>query len=75
MPSSTLKKNKFGVVGDLHIETDGTHTEQGSIVQIVGGPEDATRQQWMRLAERSGAFSFWDDPGEDIYTDDDGEPI
>jgi hypothetical protein len=28
----------------------------------------------MRLAEASGAFDFWNDPAEDIYTLDDGEP-
>jgi hypothetical protein len=29
----------------------------------------------MRLAEQSYAFDFWADPGENIYTADDGEPL
>lgn len=29
----------------------------------------------MRLAEQGGAFRFWLDPGEDIYTSGDGEPV
>jgi hypothetical protein len=29
----------------------------------------------MRLAETGGAFDFWNDPGEDIYSMDDGEPV
>jgi len=29
----------------------------------------------MRLAEESGAFDFWREPGEEIYTAQDGEPV
>jgi hypothetical protein len=29
----------------------------------------------MRLAEQGGAFDFWQEEGEDIYTIDDGEPV
>jgi hypothetical protein len=29
----------------------------------------------MRLAEQSGAFDFWQEEGEDIYSIEDGEPV
>jgi hypothetical protein len=29
----------------------------------------------MRLAEQGGAFDFWEDQGEDIYSSQDGEPV
>jgi hypothetical protein len=29
----------------------------------------------MRLAEQSGAFDFWQEEGEDIYSIEDGEPM
>ncbi len=29
----------------------------------------------MRLAEQSGAFDFWKEEGEDIYSSEDGEPV
>jgi hypothetical protein len=29
----------------------------------------------MRLAEQSGAFDFWQEKGEDIYSIEDGEPV
>ena len=29
----------------------------------------------MRLAEQGGAFDFWREKGEDIYTLEDGEPV
>jgi hypothetical protein len=30
---------------------------------------------WLRLAEHGGAFDFWNDPDEDIYTLQHGEPV
>ena len=29
----------------------------------------------MQLAEASGAFDFWREPGEDLYSVEDGEPV
>ncbi len=29
----------------------------------------------MRLAEQGGAFDFWLDPAEDVYSAADGEPV
>ena len=29
----------------------------------------------MRLAEQGGAFDFWHEEGEDIYSPEDGEPV
>ena len=29
----------------------------------------------MRLVEQSGAFGFWEEEGEDIYSSKDGEPV
>ena len=29
----------------------------------------------MRLAEQSGAFDFWQEEGENIYSAEDGEPV
>ena len=50
--------------------------------ETVGGshfvhlqPSDPTAEQQMRLIEVSGALDFWDDPREDVYTLDDGEPL
>jgi hypothetical protein len=34
-----------------------------------------SRDDWMRLADHGGAFDFWNDPGEDIYTIEHGEPL
>lgn len=29
----------------------------------------------MRLADQGGAFDFWQEAGEDIYSEEDGEPV
>ncbi len=37
--------------------------------------DDLPTMDVMRLAEASGAFQFWNEPGEDIYSANDGEPV
>ena len=37
--------------------------------------DDAPTQSLMRLAEQGGAFDFWREDGEDIYSAEDGEPL
>lgn len=36
--------------------------------------QDEASLDWMRLATTGGAFDFWNDPAEDIYTSENGEP-
>ena len=37
--------------------------------------DDVTTENIMRLSEQSGAFDFWQEAGEDIYSSKDGEPV
>jgi hypothetical protein len=37
--------------------------------------DDLPTKEVMRLAESGGAFGFWDEAGEDVYTVADGEPV
>lgn len=37
--------------------------------------DDVPTLDIMRLAEQSGAFNFWKEEGEDIYSAKDGEPV
>ena len=37
--------------------------------------DDVPTMGVMRLAEQSGAFDFWQEEGEDIYSIEDGEPV
>jgi hypothetical protein len=44
-------------------------------IELEAGAEEITTLDMMRLADQAGAFNFWNDPGEDIYSLKDGEPV
>ncbi len=44
-------------------------------VEVHLQEDDAPTQSIMRFAEQGGAFDFWQDEGENIYSAEDGEPI
>lgn len=41
----------------------------------VQASDDFTTRDAMHLADAGAAFGFWHDPGEDIYSAQDGEPV
>jgi hypothetical protein len=44
-------------------------------VDIETVNEDLSAQAMMQLAENAGAFEFWNESGEELYSAKDGEPI
>ncbi len=67
--------NGTAIEGDVReIDANQPETVGGSHFVRVQ-PSDPTAEQRMRLIELSGALGFWDDPREDIYTLEDGEPV
>lgn len=44
-------------------------------IELQMHEDDVSTLAIMRLAEQSGAFDFWHQEGEDIYTAEDGEPV
>lgn len=44
-------------------------------ITIHSQPDDLSSSNWMRFIEMGGAFDFWKEEGEDIYTANDGEPV
>lgn len=66
--------------GHLKLEAD-VPFKQGDVKVIVfpsTGSEvngdDPSVDEMLRAAEAGGAFDFWNDPEEDIYTMEDGKP-
>jgi hypothetical protein len=67
----------------LHLDTDLPSDAPGSVRVIVLIPDldvseaagEATEREWHRLLIAGGAFDVLDDPREDIYTIQDGEPF
>jgi hypothetical protein len=44
-------------------------------IEIQMQEDDMPTWMLMRLAEQGGAFDFWKEEGEDIYSMEDGEPV
>ncbi|MEW6349396.1 MAG: hypothetical protein AB1646_10065 [Thermodesulfobacteriota bacterium] len=53
------------------VESARRHDEVGVHVK----EDDLPTTGLMCLAEQGGSFAFWIDPGEDIYSEEDGEPL
>jgi hypothetical protein len=69
------------VIGDLALVPRG---ELEQLLELARRSEEVTLQlqdddlpttEIMGLADRGGAFNFWAEEGEDIYTAQDGEPL
>jgi len=44
-------------------------------VEVRMETDEVSTTSLMKLAEEGGAFDFWRDDGEDVYTLEDGEPV
>lgn len=61
--------------GILTLDEDvNTFTESGAM-HISFTTEDPTIEQRMKLTECSGVLDFWNNPEENIYSEEDCEPI
>jgi hypothetical protein len=49
--------------------------EQSEPVVLQIDEEDVPTVGLARLAEQGGSFDFWQDQGEEIYSEEDGEPV
>jgi len=48
---------------------------RSAAVELQLVEDDVPMVAWMHFAEQGGAFDFWNEAGEDIYTAQDGEPL
>ena len=44
-------------------------------IELELDEDDLPTSMIMRLAEQGGAFDFWKEEGENIYSAEDGEPV
>jgi hypothetical protein len=44
-------------------------------IELQVEEDDVPTAAIMRLAETGGAFDFWKEEGEDLYSEEDGEPV
>jgi hypothetical protein len=45
------------------------------VIRVVHPADELTDEELLKAALDSGAFDSWNDPAEDIYTLEDGEPV
>lgn len=48
---------------------------QAADVDLQTSEDDLPTLGWMRLIEQNGAFDFWKEAGEDLYSLEDGELV
>ena len=73
MPNTIKAVFEEGVLRPLE-KVDLVEHEEVEIV-ILHGSDDIPSTAITQLAQESGSFDFLADPAEDIYTQEDGEPI
>ncbi len=63
--------------GALHLDRPITTVRPGPVrvLLLMAGDADIDEREWLRAAARNPAFAFLDDPAEDIYSRDDGQPF
>ena len=49
--------------------------QQSEAITVLRREDDVPTLGIMRLMEQGGAFDFWKEEGEDIYSSADGEPV
>jgi hypothetical protein len=49
--------------------------QQNEEIELLMHKDDVSTWSLMRLAELSGAFDFWQEEGEELYSAEDGEPV
>jgi hypothetical protein len=62
-------------VPDRTITENEPQTCGGGPALTISYPPDPSPEQFLRLAETSGALDFWNEPGEDVYGPDDGTRV
>jgi hypothetical protein len=80
MQDGTRAIETTGVVdekGTLHLDEPLPEAASRSVrvILLFESDDDIEEQAWLRAASRSAAFAFLDEPEEDIYTAEDGEPF
>ena len=65
---------EFDAEGNLKISMGKDFSNKKAEVVFLFEEDGVPEKDWMQLAMKGGAFDFWNDPAEDIYTLEDGTP-
>ena len=59
----------------LRYEELRTETSYEGSSSTIMYPSDATTDDQMNIVEASGTLDFWNDPAEDVYSENDGDAV
>lgn len=48
---------------------------KSEVIEVHTPDDELSTQALMQLVEGGGAFDYWNEPGEDIYSSQDGKPV
>lgn len=71
--TATLKKDNQLIL-DNPIP-DQTINGKVKLIILLPEEDDISEKDWVRAASTNSAFDFLNDPLEDIYSEDDGQPF
>lgn len=67
---------RFDKEGKLHLEIPlSLRNQKVKLIILIPEEEDITDEEWLSALGENEAFSFLQDPEEDIYSLEDGKPI
>jgi hypothetical protein len=64
---AVLSRDEFECLGEL--------ARRSERIELQVEEDDVPTAAIMRLAETGGAFDFWKEEGEDLYSEEDDEPV
>ena len=64
----------FDEDGNIILKLGKKFSKKEAKVVVLIKDEEITEKEWLKLAINSKSYDFLNDPSEDIYTMEDGEP-
>ena len=64
----------FDEEGNITLKLGKNFSKKEAKVVVLIKDEEISDKEWLSLAIKGGAFDFLNNPGEDIYSMDDGVP-
>ena len=72
---TAVHENAIRFHGPATLTEEELQTQTKYIRVYANYPEDVTTENVMHAIEASGTLDFWDDPEEDVYTEQDGDDV
>lgn len=65
---------QFDEDGNITLKLGKDFSKKEAKVVVLVKDEEISEKEWLKLAVNSNSYDFLNDPSEDIYTMEDGQP-